>query len=73
MHGPVGKGLSLRESQVLGVLASGVSTRQAAQFLRISRRTVESHVGSIILKLGARNRLEAFAIAYRNKLIAPST
>jgi DNA-binding CsgD family transcriptional regulator len=69
MHGLVGKALSPREAQVLAMLASGTSTREAAQLLRIAERTVATHVGAIIRKLGARNRVEAFAIAYRSKLI----
>jgi len=56
--------LSSREIQVLSNLADGLTDREIAEALVISPRTVESHVSSILRKLGVRNRAEA-ARSYR--------
>jgi DNA-binding CsgD family transcriptional regulator len=47
--------LSLRERQVLDVIASGATNKEAAGKLAISYRTVEVHRGRIMKKLGAKN------------------
>jgi DNA-binding NarL/FixJ family response regulator len=52
-------GLTTREQEVLELLAEGMTDREIAAALTISTRTVETHVGSILHKLGARNRAEA--------------
>jgi DNA-binding NarL/FixJ family response regulator len=54
-----GSGLTARELEVLRLLADGMTDREIAASLTISTRTVETHVGSILHKLGARNRAEA--------------
>ena len=51
--------LSDREQQVLRHLADGLTDREIANRLGISPRTVETHVGSILHKLGVRNRAQA--------------
>ncbi len=51
--------LSSREREVLRLLADGLTDREIAEALTLSPRTVETHVGSILRKLGARNRSEA--------------
>jgi DNA-binding NarL/FixJ family response regulator len=51
--------LSGREQEVLRLLAGGLTDRAIAEALTISPRTVESHVGSILGKLGVRNRADA--------------
>ena len=51
--------LSAREEEVLRLLASGLTDREIGDGLQISPRTVESHVGSVLRKLGVRNRAEA--------------
>ena len=56
--------LSSREVEVLAHLTDGLTDREIAEALVISPRTVESHVSSILRKLGVRNRAEA-ARAYR--------
>jgi DNA-binding NarL/FixJ family response regulator len=61
-----GLGLSGREDDVLRLLAAGLTDRGIAEALKISPRTVETHVGSILRKLGVRNRSEA-ARRYRER------
>ena len=51
--------LSVRERDVLRHLADGHTDREIGEQLGISPRTVETHVGSILHKLGVRNRAEA--------------
>ena len=51
--------LSVREHEVLRLLADGLTDRDIAGALTISPRTVETHVSSILHKLQARNRSEA--------------
>jgi DNA-binding NarL/FixJ family response regulator len=51
--------LSSRESEVLRLLADGLTDRAIADSLQISPRTVETHVSNVLRKLGVRNRAEA--------------
>lgn len=59
--------LSRRELEVLERLADGLTDREIAAALVISPRTVETHVGNVLRKLGVRNRAEAARI-YRDSL-----
>jgi len=58
--------LTVRELDVLRLLADGLGDRDIAAALTISRRTVETHVSSILRKLDVRNRAEA-ARRYRKE------
>lgn len=51
--------LSSREEEVLALIAEGLTDREIAERLVISPRTVETHVGNVLRKLGVRNRAEA--------------
>lgn len=58
--------LSEREFQVMCLLAAGASSREAAERLDISVKTVDSHRGNLLKKLGLRNNadLARFALAH---------
>jgi non-specific serine/threonine protein kinase len=58
---PTPGGLSCRELQVAGLVASGLTNAQVARQLNLSHRTVENHVAHALAKLGARNRTELAA------------
>jgi DNA-binding CsgD family transcriptional regulator/tetratricopeptide (TPR) repeat protein len=57
--------LTNRELQVLCLLKTGSRNREIARALYISESTASVHVSNILTKLGARNRVEAAAIAHR--------
>jgi DNA-binding CsgD family transcriptional regulator len=56
-------GLSMRQMQVLRLIAEGKTTREMADELVLSVRTVERHAADVYTKIGARNRAEATAYA----------
>jgi DNA-binding NarL/FixJ family response regulator len=59
-------GLTLRERQVLSLLAEGTSTAGMAKRLGISTATIRSHVKSLLSKLGVHSRIEAVALIRRS-------
>ncbi len=59
--------LSLREKEVLRLVSSGLRNQQIADALGISLKTVEVHVGHILLKSGARSRTEV-AVRFRRNV-----
>ena len=62
--------LTMRETQVLGLMAEGLPNKAIAAALGISDQTVKFHVASIAGKLGAVNRTDAVRRAVRRGLIA---
>lgn len=62
-------GLTPREMEVLRLVATGMSNGEIATALVISEKTVASHVGSILTKLGLANRAAATAYAYEHGLV----
>jgi len=60
--------LTARETQILTALAQGDSTLEIAERLGISRLTVQSHVKSILAKLGVHSKVEAVTLAWRHGL-----
>ncbi|WP_255444052.1 helix-turn-helix transcriptional regulator [Robiginitalea sp. SC105] len=63
------QGLTLRELQVLRLVASGKTNKSVARELFISERTVDRHVSNIFDKLGVSSRVSATVLAIKNKLI----
>lgn len=66
---PTGDVLTRRELEILRIIATGVSTKAAADKLHVSPATVRNHVQNILGKLGAHSRLEAVAVATRQRLL----
>lgn len=62
--------LSRREQEVLGLLSEGLSNRDVAARLSISRHTAKFHVNAILDKLGATTRTEAVVLAARTGLLS---
>jgi DNA-binding CsgD family transcriptional regulator len=64
--------LSAREVEVLVRVACGGTNRAIARHLRISERTVASHVSHIFTKIGVASRAAATAYAYEHRLVERS-
>lgn len=62
-------GLSVRERELIALLASGKTNRAIAAELFISEKTVARHVSNIFTKLGLSSRAEATAYAFKNGLV----
>jgi NarL family two-component system response regulator LiaR len=66
----IGFDLTDRESEVLSLMAEGMSNPEIADELMVSRSTVKFHVSNILSKLGADSRTEAVALALQHDLIS---
>jgi DNA-binding CsgD family transcriptional regulator len=62
-------GLTRRELDVLRLLSTGLTNRAIADELVVAVRTVDTHVGSILTKLGVSSRSAATSFAYRHHLV----
>lgn len=61
--------LTKREIEVLSLIAQGYSSKEAAEHLFVSKRTVDFHLANIYGKLQVNNRVQAFRAATRLGLI----
>ncbi len=61
--------LTERETDVLRLLAQGLSNQEIAVSLSISNTTVRSHVSNILMKLGVSNRTQAALVAQERHLV----
>jgi len=73
VHGPSGKAgdsppISVRELEVMALLAKGLSNKEIARRLGLREQTVKNHVTRTMQKLGAENRTEVGLLAARHKL-----
>ncbi|APX32821.1 DNA-binding response regulator [Brachybacterium sp. P6-10-X1] len=64
--------LTEREREVLVLLGRGLSNREIGQELFISDHTVKTHVGRLLTKIGARDRVQAVIFAFDNGLVEPA-
>jgi DNA-binding NarL/FixJ family response regulator len=66
---PGAGGLSVRELEILALVASGQSNRAIAADLVLSEKTVARHVSNILTKLGLASRSQATAYAFKHRLL----
>lgn len=62
-------GLSEREGEVLGLIASGLTNQEIAERLFVAEATVKTHVNRIYAKTGSRDRAQATLYAHRHGLV----
>ncbi|MHC6221372.1 response regulator [Arthrobacter sp. MMS24-S77] len=70
-HAAAVERLTAREREVFELIAQGHSNPEIAAGLFLSEATVKTHVGHILAKLGARDRVQVVVIAYETGVVTP--
>jgi two-component system, NarL family, response regulator LiaR len=65
--------LTPREREVLVLIGRGFANKRIAQELELSEKTVKTHVGHVLAKLGVTDRTQAAVVAVRAGLVAPGS
>ncbi|SDL11432.1 response regulator [Streptomyces indicus] len=64
--------LTEREREILTVIGQGWTNAEIAERFHLAESTVKTHVGRILAKTGARDRVQAVILAYDTRLVKPS-
>ncbi|MFD9905175.1 response regulator [Streptomyces sp. NPDC059063] len=64
-------GLTVRETEVVVLIAEGLTNQEIARTLHVSTATVKTHINNLFAKTGLKDRAQAVRYAYQNGLVRP--